>query len=255
MIYKQPDFKTINDHLVALSVKDVLQETDDVRTFRLDNSKGLIALHKPGMFIKVCLEIKGDKLWRSFSISSSPLHPEIIDLTIKRNQQGEVGNYFFEQIVPGGEINLKGPLGQFFYDPDLQPEPVVLLCAGIGITPMMSIVRYLSEIKQNNTCALFYGASSHRDIIFDEETRKLSTMMPDFQYFLTLSQPSPQWLGYCGRLNFEFIQPKISQTLQSRFFLCGPGQFNQELEAHLLAAGVPQSFIHSEQFHKKRKSI
>jgi ferredoxin-NADP reductase len=206
------------------------------------------------MFVKVCLNINGDEVWRSFTISSSPLHPEHIDLTIKRNHQGVVGHYFFEHIRPGSEINIKGPLGQFFYDQELHTEPVVLLCAGIGITPMMSIVRYLSELKQNNTCSLFYGDRSQRNLVFDQEARQLITQSPGFQYFMTLSQPSPQWLGQCGYLNFSFVKAKIPQVLKSRYFLCGPRMFNQEFEEQLLAAGVSQTVIHSEQFHKKRKS-
>ncbi|MFK7777278.1 MAG: ferredoxin reductase [Gimesia sp.] len=254
MIYKQSDNKKQNETLVALSVIDVIQEAEDVRTFRLDNSAGLVASYKPGMFAKVCLNINGDEVWRSFSISSSPLQPERIDLTIKRNHQGNVGNYFFEHIVRGSEIVLKGPLGQFYYDQKIHMEPVVLLCAGIGITPMMSIVRYLSDLKQDNHCSLFYGVRSHRDIIFDEEIRKISTTLLGFQYFLTLSRPSPQWLGYCGNLTYNFIQSKISQIHTSRYFLCGPRQFNEYFENQLLSAGVSKSLIHSELFHKKRKS-
>ena len=248
------DSKKQNDNLVALCVRDVIKEADDVRTFRFDNSEGLLSPHKPGMFVKVCLNINGDEVWRSFTISSSPLHPERIDFTIKRNHQGEVGNYFFEHIGLGNEIKIKGPLGQFFYDQDLHTEPVVLLCAGIGITPMMSIARYLSETKQTIACSLFYGARSQRDLIFDQEARQLTKQSPGFQYFLTLSQPSPQWLDDCGHLNFEYVKSKISQAPLFRYFLCGPGKFNQNFEEQLLAAGVPDTLIHSEQFHKKRKS-
>jgi len=253
IISKQPDSKKLNEELTTLFVIDVLQEADDVCTFRLDNSARKLAPHKPGMFVKVCLNINEEEVWRSFTISSSPTRPDRIDLTIKRNRQGQVGNYFFEHVGPGSKIPVKGPLGQFYFDPNLHTESIVLLCAGIGITPMMSIVRNLCDSKLNNPCYLFYGARTHRDIIFDHETRKLITQMPGFQYFLTLSQPAPHWLGYCGYLNFDFILSKIPQVPVPRFFLCGPGSFNQDFEEKLLAIGVPQSLIHTEQFHKKRK--
>tara|TARA_R110002111_G_scaffold153375_1_gene220117 strand:- start:54912 stop:55682 length:771 start_codon:yes stop_codon:yes gene_type:complete len=254
IISKQPDSKRLNEELVTLSVVDVLQEAEEVRTFRLDNSARQLAPHKAGMFLKVCLNIDGEEVWRSFTISSSPSRPDRIDITIKRNRQGQVGNYFFEHIRPGSKIQVKGPLGQFYFDPKLHTDPLVLLCAGIGITPMMSIIRYLYDSKQNNPCYLFYGARTHRDVIFDHETRQLITQMPGFQYFLTLSQPAPHWLGYCGYLNFDFILSKIPQVPMSRFFLCGPESFNHNFEEKLQTTGVPQSFIHTEQFHKKRKS-
>ncbi|QDV51036.1 ferredoxin reductase [Gimesia fumaroli] len=250
---QQQDFKKQNEQLVSLPVIEVIQETDEVRTFRLDNLKGQLAPHKPGMFVKVCLNINGAEVWRSFSISSSPRHPERIDLTIKRNPLGQVGNYFFDHIGPGSNILLKGPLGKFYFDPQEHTEPLVLLCAGIGITPMISMVRYLKEAEINNPCYLFYGARTHNDIIFDEETRSLITEMPDFHYFLTLSQPAPHWLGYCGYLNSDFVLSKIPQVQMSRFFLCGPRRFNQDFEISLLENGVPHEMIHSEQFHKNRK--
>lgn len=254
MINSEPqEFKYQNEQLVSLTVKEIIPESDDVCTYRLDNSAGLLAPHKPGMFVKVCLNIKGEDVWRSFSISSSPLYPERIDLTIKRNPLGDVGNYFFDQISPGKSLLVKGPLGNFYFDPDEHREPIVLLCAGIGITPMMSIVRYMKGANLDQSCYLFYGARTHRDIIFDEETRNLITEMSDFHYYLTLSQPAPQWLGYCGYLNAEFVLDKIPQVQLSRFFLCGPRRFNQDFEISLVEAGVPHDMIHSEQFQKKRK--
>ncbi|QDT26585.1 Stearoyl-CoA 9-desaturase electron transfer partner [Gimesia panareensis] len=254
MILSKPeDERKQNEKLVTLSVCDVIQEADDVCTFRLDNQAGLLSPHQPGMFIKVCLDIRGNEVWRSFSISSSPFQPEQIDLTIKRNREGQASNYFFEQVQRGSQIRLKGPLGQFYYDPELHTEPLVLLCAGIGITPMMSIVRYLKDLDQNRACFLFYGARTHQDIIFDQETRQLMTQLPGFHYFLTLSQPVPHWLGYCGHLNFDFIISRIPQVTSCRFFLCGPREFNQEFSDRLQETGAPSELIHSEQFHKKRK--
>ncbi len=252
--FNQQDSKIHKDQLISLPVTNIIQEADDVCTFRLDNSQGLIPPHQPGMFVKVCLDINGMEVWRSFSISSSPHQRERIDLTIKRNHAGQVGNYFFDHIQVGSHVFLKGPLGQFYFDPAQHVEPVILLCAGIGITPMMSIVRYLHATNVNRICYLFYGARTHRDIIFDQETRDLITEMPDFHYFLTLSQPVPHWLGYCGQLNFDFMISKIPQVELSRFFLCGPRNFNQDFTLRLLEMGVPHELIHSEQFHKKNKT-
>lgn len=92
--FNQQDCKIHKDQLISLPVTKVIQEADDVCTFRLDNSQGLIPPHQPGMFVKVCLDINGVEVWRSFSISSSPHQRERIDLTIKRNHAGQVGNYF-----------------------------------------------------------------------------------------------------------------------------------------------------------------
>lgn len=253
MTIKQQNPKKHNDPLVKLSVLDVIQKAKDVCTFQLDNSDGQLAPHKPGMFLKVCLNINETEVWRSFTISSSPLCPDKIDLTIKRNRLGQAGNYMFEHVTPGDQIYVKGPLGQFYFDQEQHTDPVILLCAGIGITPMMSIIRFLSDSKQYHPCYLFYGDRTDQSAIFDQEIRELNTEMPDFHYFLSLSEPASDWPGYRGRLNSEFVMSKIPQILQSHYFLCGPKRFNQEFECQLLEVGVSQSLIHREQFHKKRK--
>ncbi len=218
MTIKQQKNEILIEPLVTLSVLDVIQEAEEVRTFRLDNSKGQFALHKPGMFLKVCLNIRGKEVWRSFTISSSPLRPDRIDLTIKRNSQGQVGNYMFEQVAQGDRIRVKGPLGQFYFDQEQHVDPVILLCAGIGITPIMSIIRYLSDSKQNHPCYLFYGDRTVRSVIFDQEIRELNTQIPEFHYFLSLSEPAPHWPGYRGRLNLDFVLSKIPQAIPVTLF-------------------------------------
>jgi ferredoxin-nitrite reductase len=236
--------------LATLKVLEVIQETLDVKTFRLDNSRGEIPRHRPGQFVKVRALLDGCEVWRSFTISSSPTTADRLDLTIKRNPAGELSNHLHDAIEAGSELTVKGPQGGFFFDADAHREPLVLISAGSGITPMMSILRYLVDTASPLACTFLHGARTAADIIFHDECRRLARSLSQLKYQVTLSQPADGWEGLRGRLNFEVVCESVGDLTGSRYFLCGPGDFMQALQQSLVAAGVPATRIHTEQFHK-----
>jgi len=239
----------------VLPVQGVIQETPDVRTFRLDNSAGRIPLDFPGRFAKVCVSVDGRDVWRSFTISSSPTDAGTIDLTIKRNPDGVVSNALFENVAPGSSLKIKAPLGGFFFDPERHTEPLVLVSAGSGITPMMSIARFLRQTNNDLPCTFFYGARTAADVIFHEECRKMSGERPSFRYSVTLSQPAEQWDGPRGRLDFETVREQVPDIPGCRYFLCGPNDLMDSFRAALEQSGVPSERIHTEQFHSTKTSM
>jgi ferredoxin-NADP reductase/nitrite reductase/ring-hydroxylating ferredoxin subunit len=238
--------------LATLKVLEVIQETPDVKTFRLDNSRGDVPCHRPGQFVKVRALLDGREVWRSFTISSSPTTPACLDLTIKRNPAGELSNHLHDAIEAGSELTVKGPQGGFFFNPDAHPEPLVLISAGSGITPMMSIARHLADTGSPLACTFLHGARTLADVIFHDECRRLATTLSQLKYLVTLSQPADSWEGLRGRLNFEMLRDSVGDLMGSRYFLCGPGDFMQALQQSLVAAGVPAAHIHTEQFHQSQ---
>ena len=236
----------------TLTVLDVIEETPDVRTFRLDNSAGTIPFDVPGKFVKICVPSDDGDVWRSFTISSSPSDRQHLDLTIKLNPDGRVSWYLFEHVQPGGTIKLNGAQGGFFFDPASHREPLVLISAGSGITPMMSIARTLRSAGSDLPCTFLYGARSEIDIIFREECEQLARDNDWFRYIVTLSQPSDAWSGESGRIDPERLTSLIERPADSRYFLCGPNELMDSLRDALLASGVPAGKIHTEQFHKSK---
>jgi ferredoxin-nitrite reductase len=235
--------------LATLRVLQVVQETPNVKTFCLDNSNQEIPPHRPGQFIKICTQIDGRETWRSFTISSPPTAEGRLEITIKRNPAGELSTFLHDTVEPGGTLTIKGPQGGFFFDADAHAEPLVLISAGSGITPMMAILRQLYETGSALDCTFIHGARAQADIIFYEECRRLVDAMPNLKYRVTLSQPSETWAGLCGRLDFETVRDAVPDLAGSRYFLCGPGEFMDALRESLVAAGVPATWIHTEQFH------
>ncbi|MEX0936952.1 MAG: Rieske 2Fe-2S domain-containing protein [Pirellulales bacterium] len=234
---------------VELRLADVIPEAPGVKTFRFDNGDGQIPHDLPGRFVKLCVPTDGDHLWRSFTISSSPTSRPWLDLTIKRNPGGIVTPYLFEHLKPGATLKMKGPQGNFCFDPEKHSEPLALVSAGSGITPMLSIARYLRDTGIRRPCAFLYGARSAADVLFCTEVQRLADDLPSFHYAVTLSQPEASWLGPRGRIDVPFALEEISDVAARRWFLCGPDDFMDSLRAELIEAGVEPTRIHTEQFH------
>jgi ferredoxin-nitrite reductase len=238
----------------VLNVIEVIDETPDTKTWRLDNSAGQLPAHLPGQFVKACVELEGREVWRSFTISSSPEQPHL-DLTIKRNPTGELSNHMHDSLTTGGVLKVKGPQGGFYFDPAKHPEPLVLISAGSGITPMMCITRYLAAHGIERPCLFLHGARTGADIIFHEECVVLARTLPGFTYRVSLSQPPEDWPGLKGRLSFESVGELIPNLAECRYFLCGPNEFMDDFKANLQQAGVPADRIHTEEFQKSRPKV
>jgi ferredoxin-nitrite reductase len=232
-----------------LRLSKVIEETPDVRTFRFDNRAGTIPFDHPGKFVKICVTVESQEVWRSFTISSSPAQPDVIDLTIKLNPVGVVSRWLFEHGRPGVELKLNGPHGGFYFDHQRHAEPLVLVSAGSGITPMMSIARWWRARELANLCVFFHGARTADDILFHAECRRLASESPNFVYRVALSRPHDTWEGLHGRITSESLLDQISDPAACRYFLCGPNDFMDRLRGGLLAAGAPADRIHTEQFH------
>ena len=234
---------------VSLQVTEVRDETPGVRTFRLDNRDGRIPHVHPGTFLQISAPVEGAETWRSFTVSSSPTDPTCLELTIKRNPAGQVTNRLFESVRAGSALTVRGTQGGFYLDPQRHSEPLVLVSAGSGITPVMSIARFLAATDPRRSCTFVHGARTEDDIIFRAECQRLHDTLPFFTYHVSLSRPGPRWEGLRGRLDGARLAPLVNDVKGSRYFLCGPSTFMDAIGAWLLQAGVPTDRVHAEQFH------
>jgi nitrite reductase/ring-hydroxylating ferredoxin subunit len=124
---------------VSLRVLAVIEETPDTKTIRLDNSARGVMVHRPGQHIKVCVPSPSGPTWRSFTLSSSPTRPDVLEVTVKRHPTGIVSPAL-HKLNAGADLTIKGPQGQFVFDPDQHKVPLVLAVARSGVTPAMSIL-------------------------------------------------------------------------------------------------------------------
>jgi sulfoxide reductase heme-binding subunit YedZ len=134
-----------------LVVANIHRETPDVKTFRFVHPDGEIPfIHRPGQYMSLTLNIDGQIVKRSYTIASSPAQRGHVELTIKRNPEGVVSRYMHDQLKVGDKIRIGAPAGKFFFD-DHQSKAVVLIAGGVGITPLMSMLRNLTDHSWHGT--------------------------------------------------------------------------------------------------------
>ena len=234
----------------SLRVLEVVEETHDTRTIRLDNAEGRLPVHRPGQHLKVGVDGPAGATWRSFTISSPPTRPKVLELTIKKNPGGVV-SVASHALRPGDSLRLKGPSGNYYFDPESHREPLVLAAAGSGVTPAMSILRTIRDLQLDLPVTLIYGARSEADVIFARELDALRPRLANFRLVVSLTRPGPGWAGATGRVGPALIESHVTDLAAGRYFLCGPGDFHDGLKGWLIGRGVAADRVHTEMFGKK----
>ena len=121
------------------------------------------------------IEPGGKRTRRSYTIASTPTRPECLEITVKREEMGLVSRYLHNEAIPGCQLRLSAPAGKFTFT-GKDRDSIVLIAAGVGITPMMSVVRYLTD--QNWECEIFMILSFRnlKDFIFLREIQTFGTV-------------------------------------------------------------------------------
>jgi glycine betaine catabolism B len=150
-------------------------------------------------------------------------------------------------------VEASGPYGRFYFDETLH-KSIVLIAAGSGITPMISMLRYIDDLELATPVTLLYFARTSADIIFENELVRLSRSLPNFKYEVCLSRPDPTWKGRSGRLTEEFVSQNVTDLDSPTFFLCGPKGFMDNARQILSTLGVNQDRILQESFGESKRS-
>src|SRR5215469_908997 len=227
------------------TVASVRPETESVSTleFHVPDWAG----HQAGQHVDIRLTADdGYVAERSYSIASAP--GEQLQLTVERLEDGEVSPYLTEELRPGDEIEIRGPIGGYFiWDGDDARTPLLLVAGGSGVVPFRSMLRHRARIGSAAPVRLLYSARSLPDVIYRTELD-----MPgdgaEIVYTLTRQQP-PGWAGHSGRVDAalltEVAWPKDHQPLA---FVCGPTAFVEIVAGELVSLGYPPDHVKTERY-------
>ncbi len=232
-----------------LRVESIMDETPAVRTFRLrgPGAAPLPFTFVPGQFLNVAFWIGGARMNRSYSISSSPNERKYVDLTIKREPRGAVSRHIVDLLKVGDEIEAGGPVGKFTFDGS-ESDSVVLLSAGVGITPMTSIARYLTEQAWPGDIFFIYSCRTEADFMFQKALAELERRNPKLHVVVTMTKAGPDWKGPRGRLTKELLTGAVPDLASRRVHVCGPVPMMDAAKAMLTELGVTAENLKSEQF-------
>ncbi|WP_323004630.1 FAD-binding oxidoreductase [Denitromonas sp.] len=249
-VLAHPPAPTTGSWAGALRVARVFQETPDVKTFRFAPVEGIGALQftfEPGQFLTVSAPAGEKRVKRSYSISSSPCCHGWCELTIKHAQGGVVSGHFHEQVKQGDIIDVSGPYGHFTFR-GIEADSVVFLGGGVGITPLMSAIRYLTDQSWNGRIDLVYACRDLDNVIFREELSQLAARHPNLHVTIVLShEKSEAWNGARGYINAELLG-KVPDIRSRRIHLCGPLVMMDAVRTELGKLGIDPASVHSELF-------
>lgn len=245
-------------------VAELRQETPLSRSIYLVPADGKpVASFFPGQYLTLRLQLPNQKrpVVRCYSLSTAPDRLPY-RITVKQvtafgsQNSGSVSEYINQHMQVGDLLEAKSPAGEFTVS-DLGTKPIVMLAAGVGITPIYSMLCGLLSGRQHSgdqrPIILFYGNSNRREHLFAAEIAELEKAHPRFVAVNCYSQDYSGELDgkvpchFRERVSIPLVQ-RLLPSLDAEFYLCGPPAFMREIYAGLLDADVSPEDIHYEAF-------
>jgi ferredoxin-NADP reductase len=238
-------------------VATIIAETPTVKTFRLrlSDSAPIPFSFAPGQFLSVSFLINGARVARSYSIASSPTQRDYVELTVKRDEHGVVSCHLHDDIKVGEEIEISGPVGRFTFTGE-EAESIVLIAGGVGITPMMSIIRYLTDRVWPGEIYLVYSCRSPVEFVFRSELALLQHKNPRLRVIATMSrvEEGSDWMGLRGRISKDLLAQTIPDIATRRVHICGPPPMLDAVKKALAELGIAPDHIRTETFGAPSKA-
>jgi NADH oxidoreductase Hcr len=224
------------------------QETADAVTLVFRPQQPLTVHYRPGQFLLVTVLIHDQPHSRAYSLSSSPSNTHDLAITVKRVAGGLVSNWLLDQFHVGDMLTAPAPMGSFALPADHLPSQILLCSAGSGITPMMSMVRWLVDQPDRPEIWFLHSARSAAEIIFRDELLALAATHPMFHPLFVLRETTDDFPCYQGRLNPVLFDQLIPPLPDAHVYQCGPDSYMQAIEQWLRDRQFPMDHCHKESF-------
>jgi ring-1,2-phenylacetyl-CoA epoxidase subunit PaaE len=158
-------------HFETLKIQAITDETPQAYTLKMEMpADEKFHNYLPGQYLTLKLTVNGEELRRSYSLSSTPKLDNTLNVTIKRVEDGRVSNYIKDKLKAGDTIEAMPPMGNFSITPNATANNhYILIGAGSGITPLMSMLRAVLDEEANSRVSLWYCNSNEESIIFKEQ--------------------------------------------------------------------------------------
>lgn len=236
----------------SLRLVDKIKESSDVISFVFESRDGgPLANFEPGQHLPIELDIPGNNqnVQRTYSLSSAP-EEERYRISVKRQPQGLVSNHLHDNMEVGSIISSRNPAGDFMMTCNICP--LVLVSTGVGVTPMISILKAVAAEHGKRPVWFVHGARSSAHHPFADEVRSLVKDHANLNVHVAYSQPGPRDIlgtdyDSDGRVTADLLAD-LTSNADAHYFLCGPTRFMAEVQAGLESQNVPIDQIHYETF-------
>ncbi|WP_234496313.1 hybrid-cluster NAD(P)-dependent oxidoreductase [Vibrio maritimus] len=222
-------------------------ETPDSVSFELssDSEQGSFDF-KAGQFSSLGFDIDGNKTFRAYSISSVP-GEQRLKFTVKRVPNGLVSNHIVDSLAVGNKVDAQAPVGQFNNVDCVPKQKVLMLSAGCGVTPIMSMVDQWLVQDANIDIEFFHLAKSKQDAIYFDRLVELNRSVDHFNLNMLLEDNAGTTFPQ-GMISLEWINKLVADFRDRTVYLCGPTGFMEAVKSALEEAQFDMSQFHQESF-------
>ncbi|WP_192385037.1 flavin reductase family protein [Mesorhizobium silamurunense] len=220
-------------------------ETANVTTYFFEaiRQDGQTFRHHPGQSLSLTLPSGSNLFQRSFTIASGGMGGNCIELTIKTGAQAQATLWMHRYLHIGDTLAARGPFGRFSLV-HAPKAPLLLVGAGSGMTPIMSMLRWLRVRADTLDTTLVQLARSCADELFGDEIGAMADAMPNLSVHLCLSRPDKTWTGLSGRITRPMLRGIVPDMARRVAFCCGPEPVMKATRAIYLAeGGVENAFV------------
>jgi ferredoxin-NADP reductase/predicted pyridoxine 5'-phosphate oxidase superfamily flavin-nucleotide-binding protein len=232
------------NRLREVRIAEVRRETPGAVTLVLEDVERTGSFDfRPGQFFTLVADVDGRPVRRAYSASSAPGAPRL-EVTVKRVEGGRFSTHVHRNLRAGDRLSVRGPSGSFRADPTAAHE-VVLVAAGSGVTPMMSIIRSLLATPGAGRIALLLSNRGDEEVIFADELLRLAGENPErlsVTHVLTRERGRLDAAGVRGWLT------GLRPSEDARYYLCGPEALMDLVQGVLAELGVPDDRVHHERY-------
>jgi len=230
------------------SISKVSPAGRDTYAVELSPREGNVFDYAPGQFAFVTFHSESLPVERHpWTISSTPTRPQSLIFTIKCS--GDFTAYI-GRLKPGETAEIDGPYGVFSYlasvrDPNRE---LVMIAGGVGVTPMLSMLRYMVDVDRMRKATLIWSNKTEADILCREEIEEMKAKLPNLAVHHVLSAQA-DFQGRTGRLNQDMLKELLSNTNhEASIFVCGPPPMMDSVCTDLKKIGYSRRTIFTERF-------
>ncbi|MCQ6279159.1 NO-inducible flavohemoprotein [Bacillus sp. EB600] len=237
-----------------------VKESDVITSFYLKpEDKKEIASFQPGQYISIKLEIEGERFThiRQYSLSDAP-GKDYYRISVKQetgtaNPDGKVSNYLHESVNEGDRLNISAPAGDFILDLD-KKSPVVLLSGGVGLTPILSMLKTVADVQPERDVTFIHAAQNSSVHALRDEVDEISAN-DKVKAFVFYDSPNEddrinKKFDVEGYVTKEWLKENTAIN-DADFYFCGPQPFMKAINRSLTELGVDEAKIHYEFFGPK----
>jgi uncharacterized protein YcbX/ferredoxin-NADP reductase len=203
-------------------------ESADITSFRFEADRPIDYL--PGQYLAILPEIDGKPVRRNYTISSSPSRPAHVSISVKRVEGGLVSNHLHDNLRVGDRLRAVGPGGKFHLGIVEKARPILMISAGSGITPMVSMLRYIADHNLDRDVRLHHSGRDEADLPFLRELELLQSQMVGtlaVSWNVTRPKAGAGRLGnvHAGRLDAAMLAAVSPDLAERTVLCCGPDGF------------------------------